>query len=239
MNKKIVNTFLVSMFFVGVLNPKLALSWDKNEEKIQERTENTIQNNNPEMGVQQNLEERVKNFVGQRSAIKEGKVVAIDGEILTVVKDDETYIVTTDFKTKFRRKFWGTSSLDEISVNDLVDVVGKWQNEEKTQIVAVLVRNLSVQKRYGVFFGVVTLENENGFKIKSANREDQVITISDTTKIVDRVMTVISLSDIKVGHRVRVKGIWDNANSTITDVVQIKVFSLPVISDTVSTNDSE
>ena len=65
--------------------------------------------------------------------------------------------------------------------------------------------------------------------MESVKRETQSVTISDTTKIVDRVMTPILLSDIEIGHRVRVKGTWDNVNSTIADVVQIKDFSIPVI----------
>lgn len=230
MNKKLINTFLVGAFFIGISTPKLSLFWDRKEEKIQERVENAIKVNNPDVGVQQNVKERVRDFVGTRAAIGTGKVIAIDEDTLTVIKDDKTYTVLTDSNTKFRRKYWGISSLAEISVNDLIHVIGKWQNEERTQIRTILVRNLSVQKRYGVFFGVVTSANESGFVIESAKRDTQTVTISDATIIVDRVMDSINLVDILVGHRIRVKGTWDTINSTITDVVQIKDFSIPVVS---------
>jgi len=36
------------------------------------------------------------------------------------------------------------------------------------------------------------------------------------------------MSDIEVGHRVRVKGIWDLTNKTISEVTQIKDFSIPI-----------
>ncbi|MFH1971011.1 MAG: DUF5666 domain-containing protein [Patescibacteria group bacterium] len=229
MNKKLINLVLAGAFFVGVSIPKLSLFWGKKEKSVPERVEKNLQVENPDLGVQQNIKERVRDFVGTRAAIGTGKVVAIDGEAITVVKDDKTYTVITDSGTKFRRKFWGNSSLSEISVNDLVHIIGKWQNEERTQIRAILIRNLSVQKRYGVFFGVITSVNESSFVMESVKRETQSVTISDTTKIVDRVMTPILLSDIEIGHRVRVKGTWDNVNSTIADVVQIKDFSIPVI----------
>ncbi|MFH1898905.1 MAG: DUF5666 domain-containing protein [Patescibacteria group bacterium] len=235
MNKKYFNLFLAGAFFVGVSTPKLALFWQKKEDKIQERVEQNLQIENPNIGVQQNTKERVRTFTGTRAGIREGKIVAIDGETLTVVEDEKTFTVLTDPNTKFRRKFWGTSSLNEISINDLVSVVGRWQNEERTQIKAMIVRNISVQKRYGVFFGVVTSVTDSGFILQSAQRGDQTISILDTTKIVDRVMSVISLSDIEVGHRVRVKGTWDNVNSTISDTVQIKDFSIPVLPSPTST----
>lgn len=229
MNKKLINSLLVGVFFMGISTPKLALLGINKADKVQERIENNLEVNNPETGVRKNIQERVRDFVGTRAAIGTGKVIAIDGVTLTVVKDDKTYAVITDSNTKYRRKFWGNSSLSEVSINDLVHVIGKWQNEERTQIKAILIRNLSVQKRYGVFFGVVTSVNEKGFVMESAKREDQTVVVIDSTKFVDRVMTLISLSDIKVGHRVRIKGTWDSANSTITDITQIKDFSIPVV----------
>ena len=235
MNKKYFNLFLAGAFFVGVSTPKLALFWQKKEDKIQERVEQNLQIENPNIGVQQNTKERVRTFTGTRAGIREGKVVAIDGVTLTVVEGDNTYTVLTDSTTKFRRRFWGTSSLSEISVNDLVSVVGRWQNEERTQVRAIIVRNISVQKRYGVFFGVITSVTDSGFVIQSAQRGNLTVSVSGTTNIVNRVMAPILLSDIEVGHRIRVKGTWDNVNLTISDTIQVKDFSIPILSSPTST----
>jgi len=229
MNKKLINLFVAGAFFIGISTPKLTLFWDKKEKKTPERIENNLQEENPDLGVQENAKEKIRNFTGKRAIIGTGKVVAIEAESLTIAKDEKTYTVITDSKTKFRRKFWGNSSLEEVSINDLVNVVGRWQNEEKTQIKAVIIRNISVQKRYGVFFGVVTSVTDNGFILQSAQRGDQTVSVLDTTKIVDRVMNIILFPDIEVGHRVRVKGTWDNINSTITDTIQLKDFSTPEI----------
>ena len=235
MNKKLINLVLAGAFFVGVSTPKLSLFWDKKEKNVPERIENNLQVENPDLGVQENVKERVRDFTGTRAAVRTGKVVAIDGETLTVVEDEKTFTVLTDTNTKFRRKFWGTSSLNEISINDLVSIVGRWQNEERTQIKATMVRNISVQKRYGVFFGVVTSVTESGFVIQSAQRGNLTVSVLGTTNIVNRVMSVIILSDIEVGHRVRVKGTWNNINSTISDTVQVKDFSIPVLPSPTST----
>jgi hypothetical protein len=35
------------------------------------------------------------------------------------------------------------------------------------------------------------------------------------------------MADIQIGHRIRVKGIWDITNKTISEVTQIKDFSIP------------
>jgi len=229
MNKKLVNTLLAGAFFLGISTPKLALFWENKEQKVKERVESSLEVNNPGTGAQQEIKERVRNFVGKRSAIGSGKVIAIDGSTLTITKDDKTYTVLTDTKTKFRRRFWGNSSLEEIIVNNIIDVIGRWQNEERTQIQAILIRNLSVQKRYGVFFGVVTSVNDKGFVMETAKREDQAVTVSTDTKLVDRTMKDMTLNQILVGHRVRVKGTWDSSNSTITGVTQVKDFSVPVL----------
>jgi len=229
MNKKLINIALAGALFVGVSTPNLSLLFGRGEDKIQDRVEQNIQVANPDLGVQQNVKDRVRTFTGTRAGIKEGKVVAIDGVNLTVVENDMTYTVLTDSSTKFRRKFFGNSTLSEVSVNDLVSVFGRWQNEEKTQVRAMIVRNISVQKRYGVFFGVVTSINDDGFVVESAQRGEQTVSVVATTALVDRVMNEISLLDIKVGHRVRVKGTWDSANSSITDVIQVKDFSIPIL----------
>jgi len=228
MNKKLINTIMAGAFFVGVATPKLALLGTNKASNSPNRIEENVQVENPEIGNQENSKSRVRSFTGTRAAIGTGKVVSKDGSSITVISNENTYTVLTDDKTQFRRLYWGKSSLEEISINDMVKVIGKWQNEERTQIKATLVRNLSIQKRQGTFFGVIKSVNGNSFVIQTAKRGEIVVKVSDTTKLVNRVMNEITFSDLKVGHRIRVKGTWDKANSTLTEVAQIKDFSIPV-----------
>lgn len=180
-------------------------------------------------GLQKQLEKRLEKITGRRAVIAKGEVTTKEGTTLTLRQDGKNYLVLTDGKTQFRRKFWGKSSLEEISVGDLITVIGRWTNEERTEIKAVLIRNLSVQKRAGVFFGEVKSVGENSLVIAAAKRGNLTVTVDASTKLVNRKMETIMLADIKPGHRVRVKGLWDSTKKTITEVKQVKDFSIPLV----------
>lgn len=130
--------------------------------------------------------------------------------------------------TVLRRKYWGKSTLDEMQVGDTVLVAGKWKNEEKTEMTASFVRDFSIQKRHGTFFGTVSSVSTTGILLKTEKRGDQNVTITTSAKLVNRNMGTVKQTDIIVGQRVRVKGLWNNQMNTITEVTQVKDFSLPV-----------
>lgn len=165
-----------------------------------------------------------------RAAIGTGQVTAKSGTTLTVEKDGKSYTVLTDDKTQFRRRFWGKGSLDEILVGHQVNVIGVWTDDAKTTIQAKLVRDVSVQKRFGVFFGTVKSLTANGWVMStvSEKRTDQTVTVSASTKFVNRKEETITQADVAVGHRVRVKGLWDSAANTVTEVTHVKDFNLPL-----------
>lgn len=166
-----------------------------------------------------------------RAAIGTCTVTVKDGTTLTCTKEGNTYTVLTDDKTQFRRRFWGKGSLDEILVGHVINVIGSWGDDAKTTVQARLVRDTSIQKRFGVFFGQVKSLLSNGWVMTtvSGRRADQTVTVSSETKFVNRREETIGQADIQVGHRVRVKGLWDNVNNTVTEVKHVKDFSLPPI----------
>lgn len=174
-----------------------------------------------------NLLGKIKLAVGKRGWIEKGEVTAISGSTLIVTKEGVAYTVNTDDKTNFKRKFEGKGTLSEISLNDTVNILGKWQNEEKTQILATHIRDLSIQKRHATFFGIVKTKTDTTLVLTTVNRGEQTVTISSSTKLVNRKMEDITMSDIQIGNRVRVKGIWDLTSKTVTETTQIKDFSLP------------
>lgn len=160
-------------------------------------------------------------------ALASGELTAINGTTLTVTKGDTSYIVLTDDKSHFRRKFWGKSELAEFSIGDKLNVVGTWTDETQTTIQARLIRNLSIQRRHGVFFGTVTSKTDTSFIMDTIRRGNQTV-IGDTgTQYVNRRQESIDYADIAVGHRVRIRGLWDSTLSQITEVTQVKDFSLP------------
>jgi hypothetical protein len=171
----------------------------------------------------------INKFINSRANINNAKVTNISGSVLTVIdKDGKTITVNTDANSRLRRRFFGSSNISEISVNDILNIFGKWTDDTHTIVQAQQIRDLSIQKRFGVFVGDVTAINGNTITLKSINRGTQAVTVSSTTKFIDRKEKTIVQTDVVVGHRIRVKGMWNNASNTITEVKQLKDFSLPI-----------
>jgi hypothetical protein len=61
----------------------------------------------------------------------------------------------------------------------------------------------------------------------TVGRGNQTVTVSGNTRFIDRTGMGIGQNVILVGHRVRVMGLWDSKNNTITEVSQVKDFDLP------------
>ncbi len=165
-----------------------------------------------------------------KATISNGTITAKSGSVLTVSKDGKSYTVETDANTQFGRRFWGKSSIDEISVNDLVNVIGRWKDEARTTIIARMVRDMSIQKKNGTFVGDIKAITDSGFTMTtvSEKREDQTVTLASDTRLTNRRGETISKSDLAVGHRVRVRGMWNSVGNTITEVKLVKDFNLPV-----------
>jgi hypothetical protein len=82
-------------------------------------------------------------------------------------------------------------------------------------------------KRHGVFFGTVKSKSDTGFVLTTANRGDQIVSFDSKTAFVNRKQQTMVYGDMKTGDKIRVKGVWDKSLNTITEVDQIKDFSLP------------
>ena len=220
---------LYSIALVGVMglnfNNELRLKMstpDATSEKIKQRIEQRI-----EEKVENKFEKRLETFKSNQIVLHNVKITAKDSMALTIDNNGTSVKVNINDKTQLRRKFWGKSDLSEFSVGNYINIIGKWTDDTKTIIDAKLIRNLSIQKRYGVFFGEVKSISESGFVMTSIHREDLTVT-TGTAKLINRKQETITKSDIMVGHRVRIKGLWDVTNKTVTEVGEIKDFDLPV-----------
>ncbi len=168
-----------------------------------------------------------------RATIGLGKLTAMNGTTLTVERDGKSYTVLTGTfdkcTTKFNRRYWGTSSLSEYTLGDMINVYGIWQDDAKTTIEACVLRDISIQKRYGVFVGEITSLTSTGWVMTTVSdkRTSQMVTVTGSTKFVNRKEQAISQADIQVGHRVRVKGMGNRVNKTVTEVTHVKDFNLP------------
>ena len=229
--KRIVIVVLLSVVVLAGVSPVYAKS--ERQENRREMKEELKEDLRERVGSRPGLFKKFFDLKG-RAAIGTGTVTGKSGTTLTVTKDGTSYTVLTDDKTQFRRRFWGKGSLDEIVVGHTVNVIGVWTDDTKTTIQAKLVRDLSVQKRFGVFMGFVKSLTGSGWVMGtvSEKRTDQTVTVSSSTKFENRKGETIAQSDILVGHRVRVKGLWDREANTVTEVSQVKDFNLPVVSAT-------
>lgn len=181
--------------------------------------------------VKNGLLEKVKNFMKKNlrfEARVKGKITVIGENNFTISSEDGIFQVNITDKTKILRKFGGKSTFSELSVGSEVMVFGKFTDDTKSIIDAKTIKNNSIQKRFGAFFGKVTVKNSDNFVMETLERGVQTVYFG-TAKLVDRKETSITINNIKVGDRVRVKAVWDKTLSKITEVVQVKDFSIPVI----------
>jgi len=230
--KKISLGIFVLATFLTITPSTLALT------PLRREIKNTIRETVKEEKKEELLN-KAKNFMKKNlkfEARVKGKITVVGSNNFSLNGDDGTFQVNITDKTKFLRKFGGKSSLSEYSVGDEVVVFGKFTDDTKLIIDAKTVKNNSIQKRFGAFFGKITVKNIDNIIMETAERGTQTVYFG-TAKIVDRKETSITLSDIKVGDRVRVKGVWDKTLSKIAEVIQIKDFSIPVVVPTQATQD--
>jgi hypothetical protein len=172
--------------------------------------------------------EQKLSFKNKPAKIIDAQVATVSGNTLTVSKDGKTYTVNTNSGTLFRRHFWGKSAIGEISPGDNISIWGTWADDAQTTVNARMVRDTSIMKRYGVFIGPVKSKDTGSFVISILVKGDQTVYFDAKTKFIDRSSKTIKYDSLTVGDRVRVKGLWDKTLSKITEVTQIKDFSLPI-----------
>src|SRR3989344_4198559 len=239
--KKISLNIIVLAIFLSFTSSALALNPLKNEikntikETVEEGREKglsptTIRQEMKEnikkdaKEIRMNLLDNVKNFMKKNlrfEARVKGKITVIGSNNFSLTGEDGIFQVDITDKTQILRKFGGKSSLSEYSVGDEVVVFGKFTDDTKLTIDAKTIKNNSIQKRWGAFFGKVTSHNSDNFIMETLERGSQTVYFGGA-KFVNRKEISISYSDIKVGDRVRVKGVWDKTLNKINEVNQVK-----------------
>lgn len=208
---------------------KEKLNQSKDKKEINE-IKNKIKEENRELldKTKNQKREKPKNL---NSEVRiEGKIVSMSYNLINIEDSNgKNYKVNITEKTQLRRKFWGSADLKEFTVGNQVKVIGRFINEDKYEIEAVLIRNLSIQRRWGVFFGEVQTLSENYLIIKTTNRGNLTVYFDNETKLKNRKEEEIKWREIQTGHKIRVKGVWDKDLSKIRSVEEIKDFSIPVV----------
>lgn len=176
------------------------------------------------------VKEQVKDKLKLIRSIINGTYQTFSGNTLTVTdKEGNTHVVTVTSDTKIVRRFGGKSELSEFSTGDELNIIGRYTDQSKATFEAQIIRNRSIQKRFGAFIGTVTQVNGDNIVIDTVNRGTLTVYFSSNTKFTNRKEESMTVSEVKVDHKIRVKGIYDKTLSKLTEVEQIKDFSLPVV----------
>lgn len=151
------------------------------------------------------------------------------------IKKELTVLV--DANTKFVRKYWGKSSLEELTVGDKLDVRVK-TNEDGT-VTAILVKDDTLHWTWKVHNGKI--ENLDAaaktFILKQRNGVSAKVIVNDKTKIWAPPYTATSstFADLQNGQVAHVRGIINNKTKVIAaSLVRVNplVEALPMTTST-------
>ena len=194
-------------------------------------------NDNDKDDVKSNIANVLKSDLKQRIQIEEtsagnmawitgAKVVEISGvgtttsKLLKVKVFGQDYKVEVSANTKVVRQHWGKSEIDlsEFSVGDIVNAYGTLDSTDYFLIHAKTVRNVSIQKLHAVFTGniltVSTSTSSFTMEAKGTRANTLLVNTDSNTKIYSGKI-LKSFSDLQVGTKVMVRGIWDRTLSKV------------------------
>jgi len=195
--------------------------------------------NQQNLSFMQNLYTQLKNFETQNPQYvrREGIVITgINGSTITGTQTNKkkgttnTYTINAGSAIVVRR-YWGQSSLSQVSVGDRIRVIGTWTDSAKTTINAFLIRDMSTQERSDTFGGTVSALGNNSFTFQSLHRGSWTVNVSGSTKITGKKGVSMQFSNISVNDKLRIDGMLDRTNKVIT-ATAIRDISYPASSTT-------
>lgn len=126
--------------------------------------------------------------------------------------------VLVDAKTKFVRKYWGKSSLGELTIGDKLDVTVK-TNEDGT-VTASRVKDNTLQWTWKVHNGVIEDLDATAktFTLKQNEKKSVKVLVNDKTKILvpPYSSTSSTFADLQNGQIAHIRGTINNKTKVIT-----------------------
>lgn len=144
-----------------------------------------------------------------KPALMEAKLDSISGTTLMVSKDSKSYSVNTDSNTVFVKKMGGVAKLTDFQVGDILNIRGTFVDDAKTTVMAKYIRDVSIFKRQAAFEGIIKSVDGNNLVVITKGKGDVAFVVSGDTKYLQK-GKVVTLSEVTVGTRVNVWGIWDS-----------------------------
>jgi len=173
----------------------------------------------------QKIERQYSRSKNKDAVIGRGKVDGVNENSIVVTRDKGGQItVLIDERTKIFRRYEGKGSLKEIKIGHEVNVVGKMEGDGTTMR-ALMIRDLSIEKRFGEFKGTVKSLSGQIIILKSKGRGDVRVDLTGA-RILDKRGKEVTVSSIQPGYVVKAKGVWDSSDNTMTEVEAVKVYSV-------------
>lgn len=222
---------LLNVFMIGILASCLLTLASSQPVHAQTPTLTTRQE------IRQEIKTLKETLRGKIMKLEKATITALgsSGDGLTVSNNGKTYLISIISTTNLRRHYFGKASFSEFQVNDLVDIIGTYVDDAGTTIHARLIRDVSIMKRRGVFFGTVSAKTDTTITLASKERGAQTITVSSNTRYLNQKGVATTIATINLGDTIRVRGLWDKANNTVTEVTEIKDFSKETTSTPIPT----
>ena len=160
---------------------------------------------------------------GNMALIKGAKVVEITSTGGTTPNLLKVKIFGQDYKiqivegTNVVRHYWGKSSADlsEFSVGDIVNAYGQLDATDAFLVKAKTVRNVSIQQKHAVFTGIIANIDPAGAFILQTQRAGSLAVVTSPTTQIYQGKVLKSFSDLQVGMKVLVRGIWNKTLNKI------------------------
>ncbi len=193
--------------------------------------------NQQNLSFMKNLYTQLKGFETQNPQFVRREAIVIttiNGSIVTGTQTNKKTNITKTYAINAGsaivvRRFWGQSTLSQISVGDKIRVIGTWTDDSKTAINAFLIRDMSIQERADTFSGTVTTIGTNSITFQSNKRGSWTINVESGTKITGKKGVPMQFSNIATNDRLRVDGMLDSASKVITTTT-IRDMSYPTTS---------
>lgn len=176
--------------------------------------------------ITENITKAINNFRARPAFFNKAKLIEVNDKTLTVEYNKATYKVLIMDKTKLMRRYGGEAKLVEFKPGQILLVSGKRIAQDTIE--ARLIHNWSIEKYWGSYVGVVdkVILDNKALSLKTSSRGVLEVTLDDSVKILYRNETK-NLSDLIVGAKIVVVGMWDKNGKTISEVQKIVLLSSP------------
>lgn len=156
----------------------------------------------------------VRPFFQSRASLLSALVVNIKSDQIQVRQNQQNYSIYISPQTVFLKHYWGSSNLSQVKTGHLLDISGRWDQDDQSIIKADFVRNLSQNDWVIVAIGNIVSVSPRQITIISSTRGQLSVPLSPS----------LPPTNYKIGQKIKVIGSLDRSTSVLSSVSQIILF---------------